>query len=127
MSVRECVFPWHWSVITTQGEVMPCSHGSRPVGHLGDNSLDEIWNGDRMQDLRASILRGEVHSLCESSGCPYQQDDPAFPKSPEPLHIDEDFARAFDNGWYLAAYPDAARALHPPRPVRRPSLPVEPI
>jgi MoaA/NifB/PqqE/SkfB family radical SAM enzyme len=111
MSVRECVFPWNWAVITNQGEVLPCSHGAGAVGHLRDSSLDEIWNGPAIQDLRAALLRGEVPALCAGSGCPYQQDDPSFPKLPEPLHVDEDFARAFDHEWYLTAYPDAAQAV----------------
>ena len=34
MSVRNCAFPWHWLIVTADGDVMPCSHGSRPVGNL---------------------------------------------------------------------------------------------
>ena len=30
MSVRNCVFPWHWMLIDQHGDVMPCSHGSLP-------------------------------------------------------------------------------------------------
>lgn len=111
MSVRECVFPWNWAVVTNLGEVLPCSHGAGAVGHLRDNSLDEIWNGPAIQELRATLLRGEVPALCAGRGCPYQQDDPAFPKAPDPLQVDEAFARTFDQEWYLTAYPDAADAV----------------
>lgn len=111
MSVRNCVFPWHWLLITNDGEVMPCSHGSTAIGNLRINTIAEIWNGATIQEVRSSILRGEVHPVCRSLECPFQRSDLAFPQPSEPLEIKEQFARSFDETWYLMAYPDVAEAV----------------
>ena len=111
MSVRNCAFPWHWMLVTNDGDVLPCSHGSKSVGNLRENSIEEIWNGTTMKAVRASLLRGEVHRVCESSECPFQRKDAAFPESGEPLNIKEGFARAFDEEWYLGAYADVRDAV----------------
>lgn len=98
-------------LVTQDGDVLPCSHGSRPVGNINDSSAEQIWNGERMQEVRASILRGEVDRACLSSECPFQRTDPVFPERDEPLQIDEDFARVFDEEWYLQEHPDVRTAV----------------
>lgn len=111
MSVRNCNSPWHLMVVTDRGEVLPCGHGSKPVGNLRDQSPDEIWNGDTMQALRASILSGRVHAVCKSCDCPHQQRHQAYaPLEPRAL-IGDELAEAFDEEWYLERYPDAAQAV----------------
>jgi MoaA/NifB/PqqE/SkfB family radical SAM enzyme len=98
-------------LITNDGDVMPCSHASGAVGNLRDNSIEEIWNGPVMREVRASILKGEVHRVCGSSECPFQRVDPVFPERKEPLRIEGDFARAFDEEWYLREHPDVREAV----------------
>ena len=78
MSVKNCMFPWHWLIVTHEGDLLPCGHGSKPVGNLREQSAEEIWNGPVMQGLRASLLAGEVHAVCRSTDCPYQQEHLAF-------------------------------------------------
>jgi radical SAM protein with 4Fe4S-binding SPASM domain len=111
MGVRKCDFPWRWLLISNDGDVMPCSHGSAPVGNLRENSIAEIWNGKAMQEVRASVLRDEVHPVCRSRDCPFQKTDVAFPEAKERMDLKETFAHAFDNEWYEAAYPDVAEAI----------------
>lgn len=111
MSVRNCNYPWHLTVVTDRGEVLPCGHGSKPVGNLRDQSPEAIWNGEMMQALRASILSGRVHAVCKGCECPHQQRNQAYaPLEPRAL-IGEELEEAFDEEWYLERYPDAAQAV----------------
>src|ERR1700679_1242109 len=111
MSVRNCAFPWHWLIIAADGNVMPCSHGSLPLGNLNENSLEEIWNGPAIQEVRRSILANQVHPNCKCQGCPFQREDPAYPEVQIPPEIDEAFAAEFDEQWYLERYEDIRRAV----------------
>jgi MoaA/NifB/PqqE/SkfB family radical SAM enzyme len=111
MSVSRCQYPWHWMIVTHDGFVMPCGHGSRPVGNLTENSIEEIWNGPVMQAVRSSILHDAVHEVCQSNDCPYQQDHLIFPPQPEPMVIDDELARSFDERHYLELNPDVNVAV----------------
>jgi MoaA/NifB/PqqE/SkfB family radical SAM enzyme len=112
MSVRNCLFPWHSLLITNDGQVLPCGHGSRKIGDLNFSTIEEIWNGPIVQELRASILEGRVHHVCESTECPYQREDQVFPES-EPLReLDAEFCSAFDETHYLEIHSDVAAAVH---------------
>jgi MoaA/NifB/PqqE/SkfB family radical SAM enzyme len=111
MSVRNCLYPWHSLLITNDGQVLPCGHGSRKIGDLNSSTIEEIWNGPVVQELRASILEGRVHRVCESKECPYQRDDQAFPEF-EPLRdLDPEFCSAFDEAHYLEIHSDVAAAV----------------
>jgi radical SAM protein with 4Fe4S-binding SPASM domain len=111
MSVRNCAFPWHWLIVTADGDVMPCSHGSRPVGNLRDSTIEEIWNGEAIQGVRRSILRNEVHPACACAGCPFQRGDPAYPENRSPLQIEEGLAESFDEEWYLERHSHIREAV----------------
>lgn len=111
MSVRNCAFPWTSAQITVSGDVMPCGHGSKPVGNLREHSFAEIWNGPLLQAVRASILAGEVHPVCQCKLCPFQQPQVAFPVRQAPLEGTERLATRFDEAWYRREHPDVAGAL----------------
>lgn len=111
MSVRACVFPWHWLQVTHEGEVLPCSHGAAPVGDLRQHSILEIWNGSLLQEVRAAILEDRVHPVCQSADCPFQRPQAAFPTRQAPLEVTEEFAQAFDEEWYLATYENVRIAV----------------
>jgi MoaA/NifB/PqqE/SkfB family radical SAM enzyme len=111
MSVKNCMYPWHWLTIGHDGQVFPCGHGSKPVGNLTLNTAEDIWNGPIMQDLRASLLAGSVHEVCRSSDCPYQQTHLAFTPLDRPPAVDEELARLFDDEWYLEAHADVRAAV----------------
>ena len=90
---------------------MPCGHGSKTVGDLRTSTVEEIWNGKLIQEVRASILEGRIHQVCESKDCPYQQTDPAFPEYEPMRDLDPEFCSAFDEAHYLETYPDVAAAV----------------
>ncbi|HEY1110202.1 MAG TPA: SPASM domain-containing protein [Opitutaceae bacterium] len=111
MSVRNCNYPWHSMTVTDRGEVLPCGHGSKPVGNLREQTPAEIWNGETMQALRTSILSGRIHAVCKSCDCPYQQRHPASASIEPRALIGDELAEAFDEEWYLERYPDAAQTV----------------
>ena len=76
----ECRHPWDNVQILANGVVKPCCWMTgKGVGNLNDHSLEELWNGDIMQDIRRHITRGQVHSICRGKPCPYNTSDEARP------------------------------------------------
>jgi radical SAM protein with 4Fe4S-binding SPASM domain len=69
----KCPFPWKNISITWDGNVVPCCNDYNDkyvLGNARNNSLMEIWNGDRMQSLRREFLSGKIsNSLC--ANCRY--------------------------------------------------------
>ena len=100
--------PWHWLLISQEGDVRPCSHGAVSVGNLGRQSIGEIWNGPIMQELRASILEDKVHSVCKSRDCPFQQSQAAFREPTTPVFPGRELAVGFDEDYYLQRHKDLA-------------------
>jgi radical SAM protein with 4Fe4S-binding SPASM domain len=64
-----CDTPWVSMSITWDGDVVPCccDYDKKYVlGNVKDSSLSEIWNGEKMQQLRKEFLSGNVRNpLCE--------------------------------------------------------------
>jgi radical SAM protein with 4Fe4S-binding SPASM domain len=61
-----CMFPWVHLNVTPYGSVYPCcsSAYTDPYGNTKDNSLEEIFNNDRMKQLRLNMLEGKETSIC---------------------------------------------------------------
>jgi len=65
-----CMLPWIHLHAYPTGEVWPCCaaehDGMRatPLGNARQNSLQEIWNGDRMKSMRTSLLNEQKDSYC---------------------------------------------------------------
>ena len=60
---------WFWSsvIILWDGRVVPCCHdmqGKIIIGDLKKQTLEEIWNGKKMQALREAEMRGHHASIC---------------------------------------------------------------
>ncbi|MDA8092879.1 MAG: radical SAM/SPASM domain-containing protein [Betaproteobacteria bacterium] len=58
-----CDFPWRRMVVTWTGSVVPCCHDydvKMPLGDLRTQSLEEIWNGEKMLALRQELISGEI-------------------------------------------------------------------
>jgi len=58
--LNHCWKLWHSCVLTWDGLVVPCCFDKDATHQLGDlkkNTFDEIWQGDRYRQFRASILR----------------------------------------------------------------------
>lgn len=105
------MYPWHWLIIGHDGNVFPCGHGSKSVGNLNLNSADDIWNGPTMQEIRTSLNNDSVHEVCRSTDCPHQQAHLAFTPIERPPALDEEFAKSFDEQWYLESHSDVRAAV----------------
>jgi radical SAM protein with 4Fe4S-binding SPASM domain len=70
--VPSCRLPWETLSITWDGSVVPCCYDyDRKVvlGNIGQQTLAEIWNGERMRALREEFRSNAVNNpLCRQ--CP---------------------------------------------------------
>lgn len=60
-----CMHPWSYAYIRYDGAVGFCDHliggdGEYTLGSLRENTFDEIWNGEKWQDLRRAHLSGNI-------------------------------------------------------------------
>lgn len=61
-----CVLPWIHFETTANGNIKPCCLYEEiiPNANLNEKSLNEIWNGDYMNNLRNKFLKGEKPKQC---------------------------------------------------------------
>ncbi|MFH1023968.1 MAG: radical SAM/SPASM domain-containing protein [Planctomycetota bacterium] len=68
-----CKIPWQQSVITSEGDVIPCCYdwdGQYVMGNILKQSFESIWNGPCYRKFRKSILSGlDKIDIC--SKCPF--------------------------------------------------------
>jgi len=69
-----CVLPWIHLNTWPNGNVYPCclTDWRETVGNLKDNTLEEIWNNDKMKELRRYMMEGKKHDNCRKC---FQQED----------------------------------------------------
>lgn len=68
-----CLIPWRFLFLQDHAQkVFACPYHRHPHGDLKTASLEEIWNGATAQDLRRSLVRGEIPHYCldHGAGCP---------------------------------------------------------
>lgn len=58
-----CVYPWFHQNIDSQGDVTLCCRSKKSLGSARD--MDEIWNGEEMQEVRRKMLAGEKLEHCK--------------------------------------------------------------
>jgi len=58
-----CMHPFTGLATREDGAIKICCR-SQPVGWIQEASLEEIWNGERMQTVRRQILSGERPDVC---------------------------------------------------------------
>ena len=65
-----CYAGWFHTRVQVDGTVLPCSTGMLPMGNIGQQSLEEIWNGPEYRAFRrtASTVEG-LASLSEYCDC----------------------------------------------------------
>lgn len=75
---NECWWIWHSTVITWNGDVVPCCrdpHGRHVMGNVLQQSLVSIWNGPKYRAFRKRILteqgRIDICRLCSGYGVPH--------------------------------------------------------
>lgn len=61
-----CIIPWIHLHTWPSGHVLPCcvSDSGYPIGHVRDNTLEELWNSDMMKNIRKNILEGKITPTC---------------------------------------------------------------
>jgi len=67
-----CTFLWQALVIFWDGSVLPCTqdfHGYYDLGNVQEQSLAQIWNGEKMVRLRQKVLRQDIADLETCSQC----------------------------------------------------------
>jgi len=60
-----CPMPWMHLHVAVDGSVQPCCIG-KSIGKIKKNSLEEIWNGDTMKNIRLKMLNNEEPSQCST-------------------------------------------------------------
>ncbi len=66
---RDCLLPWSYIYISSNGEVRPCCILFHPVGNVtGGETIDSIINNEQMLILRNQLLEGNLKAECLS--CP---------------------------------------------------------
>ena len=63
-----CPIPWMHLNFEPDGKVIPCCLTSSSAYHVGDlstDSIDQIWNSDKMKSLRKQMISGEEPAICK--------------------------------------------------------------
>ena len=69
-----CVLPWIHLNTWPNGNVYPCclTDWREDIGNLKDATLEQLWNGGKMKELRKYMLEGKKHDNCRKC---FQQED----------------------------------------------------
>lgn len=61
-----CMFPWMHMYVSPRGKVYPCctTDTSSTLGDTHKESLQEIWNNDKMKQIRLDMLNDKPVDLC---------------------------------------------------------------
>jgi len=60
-----CMHPFTGLATREDGAIKICCR-SHPIGHIQDNTLEQIWNNDNMRRIRGQVLHGERPPECDS-------------------------------------------------------------
>ena len=73
-----CIYPWVHLHAYPTGQAWPCCHAEMkvgPVGNVKQHTLADIWNSDRMRQLRQDMLSEKPNSYCDRC---YEQEQAGF-------------------------------------------------
>ena len=62
-----CDFPWKMMIVQVNGDVTVCCkdvNGTINIGNAFETSLQEIWNGEKMQQLRKDFISFKKENIC---------------------------------------------------------------
>ena len=68
-----CLFPWKFLLVQEHSQnVYMCCYSSSLAGSVKKNSLEEIWNGNIMIEVRNFLANGKIPEICKIHGlsCP---------------------------------------------------------
>lgn len=82
-----CFIPWHYLTILWDGRVVPCCYdydGKHVLGDLKKESLDSIWNGVKMRELRQQHISGNFQGNNMCADC---REGYGWPSFNEPVKL----------------------------------------
>lgn len=65
-----CGLPWRAMLIDIDGNVRVCCHNNIILGNLNYDTVENIWNNDKYQELRKRLKVNDFSYGC-GSACPY--------------------------------------------------------
>lgn len=63
--IPKCIAPWVYLDILPEGTVVPCCSNSTELGNVKFQTLEEIWNGDKMKQLRLDMFKDQLPESCQ--------------------------------------------------------------
>jgi len=67
-----CYAPWYYAYVNTDGQVMVCQRGTKPMGDLRRQTFSEIWNGPAYREFRRlAMAPGGIASMQDTFCCDY--------------------------------------------------------
>ena len=67
-----CALPFRDMTFGANGDIFPCntfSHEGIPLGNIEKNTIQEVWQGDKIIDLRRSHLENRFHEIATCKDC----------------------------------------------------------
>ena len=107
---RDCVDPWYFVDIRTNGDVAPCCYRGPAVGNINTQTLPEIFNSDGIREVRRGLLSGDLDELCGRCNIRAVTDPQALQQRVSDLIERFKLPADFDPQQYLAANSDVADA-----------------
>ena len=87
-----CSRPFEHIELMTDGKVLPCCppwlNTHYTYGNIETDSYEELWNGEKAQEFRRSILDGSFRH-CNRKSCPHLQEKINTVKKLEDMHHDQ--------------------------------------
>ena len=72
-----CMLPWSHLHAFPTGQAYPCCLGemNHPIGNLREQTLEQVWNGEPMRELRTNMLNEKKSEVCNRC---YEQESMGF-------------------------------------------------
>ncbi len=68
---RFCMLPWTASVILGNGDVQVCCLPKTKIGNLLEQTMEQIWNGDKYAEFRTKVNSDRAPASCDA--CAYRR------------------------------------------------------
>tara|TARA_R110000803_G_C11963095_1_gene318930 strand:+ start:114 stop:1244 length:1131 start_codon:yes stop_codon:yes gene_type:complete len=90
-----CAVPWNHIKVEMDGTITTCVNGKDAIGHLANNSIEEITTGPVINEIRSSLYNDIAHKNCKT--CIMYEDDTEYKflrnlYNPMFQHADVDYA-----------------------------------
>lgn len=73
-NIKDCKHPWDALQILATGEIRVCCWHSGTLGNFNSgHTIDGVWNGKDLEEVREYVKNNKVHPLCHKSPCKYLQ------------------------------------------------------